>query len=738
MSEVKYIIENKGISLSDIWANSSMLKNTNMRSIVPTAGLTKMGKVDNEDIKPHQYRQKLESIGYSCRMLTEVPAIFPLTGSDVPKYIPQQMALKAIELQQLFQFLDGSRLQKAANYTSSNKIVNADKRVFSFIRSAITTDAVKDSTNHNLINLEADLVTVANDNYLGHASKMGQLNRLKKAKESFDYSVRNQRLPMCTTNSAMTIFADIRKYFPLYDAGWRMPFTTEEITMSKDKAYVEKVAIPKINLKAEAGPPSRSLVKRKQLLISDVYGAFQLLRAHEFMASSWSSFCHLKAKGEVYKRSDAKEKVRNIFVYNSAASMMPLTLVSLVSNSIEQSLVGNSSLMKFKISEGYGMRLLTHILKTKEGLLVYSDNVFHFRLDGNVIRWMSMDGVRMESAHSSPNEMRLLMTILMMKTMGVDPTTNDGKRISKEIADYLMRHAPTMYINSPAIFENVVFQNPGLGSGSPLTMLVNHFLSSKAASLLEGSKVDSLSVDQINALISSTGVQLTVELRSQLPLPHLWGNGSPDFGPGLIIPADLLGYDFGCVINPHTSLPELVLVLIRKRLLKSLMFDKTELNPELRADTHLELIKMMKTASLYMAGGYYYQDTEELLRRMYQESLERLKHSKTGKFDWDQDEVEQAITETISADDGDIADEILSVIRSAQPLDKQRAILFAVAKPTNKRGDSSLVDRIEAPTPRTSQKRKFDSQSNAETSAEGEGKKLKLSYLDIDVLNNLI
>jgi len=468
-----------------------------------------------------------------------------------------------------------SKWNKPTTYQTTPSVMRASISALQTLNSLALEDAT-------MAKLRTEAEEVATNTYFGNASRMGQLVRLIKVKKAWNYANKHYE--------EHTI--DIRKnYMSFAETDLRFPCTLAEINLTRKEALEKKVMPIRINLTAESGPPLPAKIKRKDTAVNDLFQYEDLFDVDNPNIRSLAKTCHMKPKREVYDVIDAEKKVRNLFVYNSLTSLPFLCLAQMAGMFMNKS---SNNLLGLKITNGYPDTLIKEMINTPGSQYVFSDNLF-LAIKG-VVR--SMDGVKMEASHANPGRMAQLIDILLTE---LDPS---GEMIPNKVRRYLER-APEMYTNSPTIFDKIMFEGLGLGTGCPLTMLMNHMAMSECATLLRKQYDMSTLIDDINETIKHTGVQLEDTRTTNL-------NGMKN---AEIREPDFLGY---AVILWEGKY---YMILERKRIIKAILYDKNEysdMHPRVKQLRQLRN-EMQKMVTLYLAGGWAHPDITQYLKTRFED-----------------------------------------------------------------------------------------------------------------------
>lgn len=646
LNEVKYVMNKGNVLLSDILSGTEPKGNVLITAKEPSkpAPMPPPAPSSHKDLK---------------RILREggVQII------DEPDYMPE-VIIEGEEPDEEYGLDTSNTHHGLPAYNMKQTTIRADPSVFTKINSMIMSYPHYESLFKQL---RRELIKIRDTTYLGAYNVVGQFKRLVKQQEVHNYSkaYHTEKWPT-DFEGVEKLMTQVGKYFPLSNTNLKLPTTTEEISMTAEQASDHKLAVPKINATAEAGPPYASTVKKRDTARFDAMAYPNVINKRP---RQWERWVRIKEKKEVYDLADANEKLRNIAVYNSATTLPMIAVMQLLNDGIKS--VGWASIAGKSFVHGNAAKMLNYIRKEKKGAMIFSDNIFLFAVEDKLIKIRSLDGVKMEASHSSRDSAGAL---IMMA--GIISPTSDRTAIEK-----LAERARMTAISPNAKTHGICIKYPGLGSGWPGTFMLNHLAMARAAVLIE----DMIEApdDEINKVIKKLGLQLETTRTSGLRLAEFKAWDVKDI--------DFLGYCLGRVPTEHgpNAAEAPVLILQRERLLKAMLYDKSKLkdtrmetatNPEV-ARLRVIANKLGKLITLYLIGGFYYKDTRLYLDSMFQETVLRVTNT---------DELYR-IFEIITSDADD--EELLApslVIKAL--VDKRLTIWLAITLHTRERDTTTAKD----------------------------------------------
>jgi len=265
--------------------------------------------------------------------------------------------------------------------------------------------------------------------------------------------------------------------------------------------------------------------------------------------------------------------------------------------------------------------------------LVFSDNIYVFYFHNKHLVWISLDGAKMEASQKT-NELMLEATRLFL---GLTTPAEGGvasSLLSPAYINYLFRVYPDLTTRLKAVWGSSQFDIPGMGSGSVGTGYNNTYKMMTVAQIVVSKEFRIASVSQpadiaaevakyVTTQAEGCGIKLTTECTTIFDLTSMTGLKDPkSMRKALVekyanttVSLDLLGYNSYIYSNGEHSafLP----ALARDRLLKSMLFHKTEFYaktdhaPEVR-----DIIRFIIMKTLYIIGGYAYEEISLILRHM--------------------------------------------------------------------------------------------------------------------------
>lgn len=633
MDEIVYLTDKGHLTVGDMIRGKNKPKD-NATSVSYDQSLKSV--VKEADFEMKTIMSELKRTQFECGEMKDLPAIFPpmLRPKRVPAYV------RDMETGAEPEWIDitNKNRVKIGRYTTNPRIFEASRQVLTMVKSMITTAELREKNRDHVMLLRSmfkELEEMAKSHYLGNASRRGQLGRLLKVKEQSVYTTRHQVDARKMFQTSKELFETIHTWMPISRGDWTLPETWDDFEMDRQEAESMGMVVPRLNLTAEAGPPFKTSVKRVNTIQSDIANYPAVIDPN--VPKAWFEYCHMKPKAEVYRSEDAYTKVRNLFVFNSCTAMPSLAFTQMMNKQIEMNM---HCLIGFSIARGFGNKLHEWMNRKEAGIMVFSDNLFMFKKVGpRLIRFRSLDGVKMEAVHIQTEYMRLLTkygTKYCMKPA-----------VCKDVKHHLTEEAPHMFINSIALWDTIWFRVPGLGTGCPMTLLMNHMMMSICASLLDKAGPDAIDLedDKINKILLQTGVKLETTIDTTI-----------DSSTSKIQEIDFLGYDL-------TKLDgEFILVLNRKRIIKAVLFDKSELAQKDRSEAEKHLLAILKgyckSLVLYIMGGWAHEDLAELLQKSADVSIGRLKNLTTSVS-------EDNISEILDSLNLDQTSEVLEFVRNA-------------------------------------------------------------------------
>jgi hypothetical protein len=641
MDEIVYVLNKGVLTIGDILAGRKPTKDdTSVKSKIKLSVIER-----RNDISMKHASDALSLLGCDPKPSHDMGQVLPVQRR--PDIIDKNLYDTLVNEGQ--QFVDYNKIRGSIpQYNTMPVKVVANNYIITAINMVRLTDEranVSDAST-KWEPLYDQCLSIGEKHYLGHASRLGQLGRIEAVIKAGKYALNTQAIHKHWMHDPEAEYNRIKKYMPFKTPTLRLPRNNADMQLSTEQAIKLKVATPKINLTAESGPPFGSKVKRKDTIYNDSIAFEQMLGSDYDM--SWYQISRLKAKSEVYKTEDAYKKVRNYYVYNSGASMPALSLVQAATSALD---MNYHCLVGFSLTGGFMNKLLNHIRRTGRGLMVFSDNLFYFRNTQKGIKWKSLDGVKMEASLVNQSQMEHVLWTCITKG-----TTTD---INSREAQFIIKNYPPAFINAPVIWDTIVFKNIGMNSGLPAVLLANQHNMANVASILENHVLDTLTDVEINNLIIDTGVQIETTLSTVI-------NHDKEGLQEL----DFLGYDLFTENGYHYP------VLSRERIIKALMFDKTNLR-DTREMTGKErgmfisTTKIGKWLVLYLLGGWAHSDLEEFLVRIIK--VEQARVESTFQDLPSEDELRRSLTIFNDEQIPDLHAIILSALKGSIVPDKKWA-----------------------------------------------------------------
>lgn len=417
----------------------------------------------------------------------------------------------------------------------------------------------------------------------------------------------------------------------------------------------------KINKTATCGPGYPTTDTRKQTFTSDIFVANStlgrlsnldldvekglitrdtahtamrpILEWYEAVMKVW-----VKPKFEVMLREKLFTKVRNIYVFPSFAQVLIGKFCSIF-NAYNNEVLGNSgySLKGFNPMYSQLDRIIKEIM-TKQWAF-YSDNVYYYSKATKTL--YSLDVEKMEST-STPQEGALAVT-MMLSAFGLDQETCLGRFLIATGGVYANDRTGALGDYSGTVI--------GLMSGSQTTFLINHFRMACATTRLRAHQ------DELEKLLETTpsgsGIKIPREWGIYFYLERTCSTADPKsenaciscessryvniemayqspgtiYKMGPIVHLDMLGFDGTTVTFPEENFGDqngqtvMLACLDYERLMKAITYRKPGKRQKPTQDKKTQqvqtmvvlVVEIMTLRTLYITGGYAYQEASDLL-----------------------------------------------------------------------------------------------------------------------------
>lgn len=644
MDEVAYITTKGTITLGDLIKNPKLSRGEGV--ISSSAAKVDIPKINVPNTINWSLAQgTLESVGIRVIRTVELPRQFPMVGRppNMPKSVYRSY-LAGGQVMLNWEKLDGG----PSSYVTQTRVHYAQQAVFNFLGAMRATRQSQNKTTRSLDKLRDELKNIATTHYLGNASLDGQLGRLLKVHEQAKHALRyTKRLE--SNLPGWTMAKLVKKYLPTDGSRYRLPQNEDEMLLNKVTARDSGIWVPTLNPTAEAGPPFKPKTKRIDVAAFDLFYYKNICDGGATQPSGWQYFSHLKPKAEVYKMSDAATKIRNIIVYNSAAALPALALTQLFTHCVRPS---DRHLIGFNPIGTKAEELIAMFRRNISGFIVFADNCFFYKMTDDVLHFRSMDGNKFEATHQSRTDIHNLVNAMIDKTITKE---HQDTPVIKYIRDTVGEN----YVRNPVIWDKLSFACQGMGSGTPLTFLINHIKMGEVIEVLKQSKLDcTIATDQqVNMAILKTGAVLETTLQTNIVLNQALQ---------VTQEMDLLGYD----ITYYPPNRKYYLTLNKNRIIKALLFDKTALahrdyESNIERNSFTLAANLSKLTMLYIMGGWAHKWLGELISGYAEVVAARLRLLVPQLPEPDDDTVEMAKTVDL-----DIKALAQSVLQGTKKLDQ--------------------------------------------------------------------
>lgn len=226
----------------------------------------------------------------------------------------------------------------------------------------------------------------------------------------------------------------------------------------------------------------------------------------------WYMQCGLLfPKGERYDVNSIDKKTRNIW---SASTVTHLIAAMVSDQPVTRSLnflnskTFTPSLSKLTLTQGGMDKFIEKLLKAKDILhLIYADNIYMYYPESD--EWFSVDLTKGEA--NATKEMAVAVAIYLLANGWTDSDGNPLFNLTWWALATLV--IPNCVVDSMALLRNVIFKNPGQGSGNSWTFLINHACSTLLVQewMKQGKPKPSDSA-AMEKIMAKTGIDFKVEL----------------------------------------------------------------------------------------------------------------------------------------------------------------------------------------------------------------------------------
>lgn len=289
------------------------------------------------------------------------------------------------------------------------------------------------------------------------------------------------------------------------------------------------------------------------------------------------------------------------------------------------------SLYKFSPWKGGMDTLMSKLLKFVEGVklrdtlsLVYADNWYLLEVEvrknkageqEKKARWLSLDQTKGEAnitrSHVNALENYILQTCYTIET---------GDKLQvfyNSTWGYLCRNIiSTLAVDTVGLLGNMFINIPGQGSGNTDTFFANHTATALCVDLYEKRKKPKMSVEVLNKLAETTGVDWKIELDTGwnfLDMIKIAQNegftGQPKLKSPTVLTVDVLGYDAVYDIGGKRWVP----VLAKDRLFRSAMLPKAMKSSN---NVVIAMYQNIRYNSIIMSGGWAYPALHQALKSL--------------------------------------------------------------------------------------------------------------------------
>jgi len=483
---------------------------------------------------------------------------------------------------------------------------------------------------------------ILQNHFFGNGSVKGQVGRFTAVKRQYDLfrtyendpslgRFRSRREVPDTSEGRANFNRIMDKYYPLLPEGqtaidfdwdlWPTGIVDLEREMINDPS-LPQMRFTRVNVMADVGPLFCRPIDRKvqsQTKIGNVF--YQTLEIADHIINlcrepdlklliqktQWATIAYLKPKAEVYTQEKFETGTRNICVLNAGAAL-PANMVFRASHSSEGVRFDQhptSVSMKGFSPWNNGMSNFVEYFKAAPlGTgLIYSDNLYIKLMGTDGAEYLfSTDGSKHESAST-----RSMVAAECARSCGV------FKSMMPEMERYMRTVFPAMSVDATVVLGTQQITNPGLGSGSAGTDIMNHvkttlFYDALQGLIEEGWDLPVLDLDvEVQTdrtwVFAEKLVGVAMKRETQVSVVDLEEKSFK------YIPADCLG--FGFVPTDAWGIPDGKIPLLEySRLLKSLLYQR---RPEKAGEVEGKNITLARYKMFYLIGGWYHDAVARVL-----------------------------------------------------------------------------------------------------------------------------
>jgi hypothetical protein len=433
------------------------------------------------------------------------------------------------------------------------------------------------------------------------------------------------------------------------------------------------------------------------------------------MQNSWMRLTKLVNKVEVYDKSNKKN--RNVCAAQTNAQIPSLIMngVALQSHMQGKTVPPGKSLVNFPWVGGAASDLLFQMIEeclhsqNQLAIRIFSDNVFLLKKVGNQYWWYSVDASKMEASISPPmvkHEIRRIIEDAFGHTRHT-PTLDRGWLL------YLTKLVPSFVFESRACLGDLQIKLTMMPSGiGPTALFNNSFMAFVSAGIpmvldWEGPATNAKPHEELGR---ATGGLVPEDGKDLLP-PQIIGHYKTH---GLVMETtllqkgmrqlmddaftghlvmDFLGNDIYAVSLPGIG-RHFIPVLNYARLLKAMVFAKSE--PPETLDNSVKgtvdaILRYTKTYTLYLAGGWSYDDTSTVL----QITAAGLSRQLRSNIDYYSGVVREAVKTLLSvADDDPQIDRYVEVLGDLSEVPSIAAVLRLHTSPDDYKAMYSALESM--------------------------------------------